>query len=136
MPAINDITPGQRISFTLFPNAQFGDNFSNVVFVGQNTHRAYTARGFDLQAFHIRAAPSVAGIPADFTQYNWFEVEMPNGTSQVLGVPWVDESTIVIVESGLLTLTFNSTSATTRAAIIAALAANGHTPDRVTHVTT
>jgi len=97
-PAVGDV-----VSFQYVQNGVIGDPQSGVkVVVDRMTLEA--ARGIDPQVVtkHTNLFPyfkdAVKGVD-DPNAYYYFAIQLPNGTLQVVGVPWVNEATFKIINA-------------------------------------
>jgi len=118
---------GNTVSFQVYPSVFLGTQFKDVVV--QSIINAETARllGFDFVSMHANVYPTLpAGqVPDNPTQYNYLLVKMPAGQMQIVGIPWIDESTITSRVSTSVYLEVPGAGTTNVQAIITALAANG-----------
>ena len=65
-------------------------------------------------------------MPNDPTQYNYLLVLTQSGTRTILGMPWIDESSISVVNAQTATAVIDGVTAQDLPLIRQALAANGY----------
>lgn len=126
---LQEIPIGTVISFEVYPSAQFGNNFQAVTL--QATFNSTLARmlGFDYIAANQQVYSTLpAGTPNDPTQYNYFQIKLASGETQILGIPWIREGTLSIHNGKRLTLVFDDLDETRKNRIIAAVKAQGENP--------
>ena len=126
---LQEIPIGTVISFEVYPSAQFGNNFQAVTL--QATFNSALARmlGFDFIAANQQVYSTLpAGTPNDPTQYNYFQIKLASGETQILGIPWIREGTLSIHNGKRLTLVFDDLDETRKNRIIAAVKAQGENP--------
>lgn len=129
MPSIYEVQIGQKLSFDVYPVSVLGNAFDNVLLEGIISARAAMQYGFDIVALHANIAPSLPDPkPADAFQYNYIRIQLVSGEFNVLGIPWINQSTIEIQGGGKFTLTFDDTSPQDRDRIVLALSSNGFKP--------
>lgn len=133
MATLQEIPIGTKISFELYPAAQYGNNYQNVTL--KTTMDADTARGlgFDIIAAHLAVYPSLpaGATPNDATQYNYFRIAFDNGDTQILGVPWIRAGSLSVHNGKDLTLTFLDIDETRKERILAAVKAQNENPNSV-----
>lgn len=132
--SINDVKNGQRVSFSVYPVAVLPNSFKDVVFEGTFSAAIAINLGRDIQAMHANAYSSLpAGtVPDDPTQYEWMSVLYASGAREIIGVPYVRASSVVVSGGGTLTLVFKDKTPADIELIQLQLAAVGHTPDKTT----
>lgn len=128
----SDLEVGQRVSFELYPSHIYGSTFNNVTITAFLDHGLANALGFDVIAAHQMVYPSLPeGSINDPTQYNYVRIQNTNGEYQIIGIPWIRESTINISNGKVLTLIFQDINETRKDRIIAAVKAINETPDGI-----
>lgn len=97
------LTTGSTVSFRLVETTVMAKNFNNVkVLTGDTVYSI--ARGSDpeLQTHHESLYPyfkdKVDNVNSP-TAYNYAIVELPNGTVVPVGLPWIDETTVQVVDT-------------------------------------
>lgn len=117
---------GGIYSFQVYPIAQLGTAFKNVEVLSLMSHRTAAASGMDIQAMHAQMYPSLPAItPNDPTKYNYVEIRMPNGRTQILGLAWIVANTLEVVNLGHFNIRTGSISSSEQAKILNMMAANG-----------
>lgn len=101
---------GKFVSFTVYPAGYLGSNFTNVKILGIISPA--TARIFaDIDAQHANIYPS---LPVGFNQpgkqntYNYVHVRLQDGQETVLGLPWINMSTYVVLQNLKYVVTLNN----------------------------
>ncbi len=54
------------------------------------------ARLADVKSLHLQVKPYIQGLPNSFNDYDYVVVTMPNGKEEVIGLPWIVQSSITI----------------------------------------
>ena len=113
-------------SFNVYPVAILGTAFKNVTVMGIIDQETANAAGFDTVAEHAAVYATLpTGTPNDPSAYNYLKVRLPSGTTKILGLPWIIESSIQVVNLGTFTVKIANESANDQQAVIDALTANG-----------
>ncbi len=128
---INDVTPGQRISFEVYPSATLGE-FVNVELETVMTATS-AANEIDIVALHANCYPSApqGTVPNNARAYNYIKVRHSSGGTSFIGVPFIRPDSIVINTAHKAVLTWNSISAEQLQIINEALSSNGVSPDSI-----
>lgn len=135
MATIQDIAIGTKISFELYPSAQYGNNFQNVTLTAIFNSDIARMLGVDIIAANQQVYSSLpSGTPNDPTQYDYFQVKFSNGDSTILGTPWVRQGTLEIHNGKKLTMIFEDIDERRKDRIVAACKAQGENPNSVTFV--
>lgn len=136
MANIQDISIGAKISFELYPAAQYGNNYQNVTLTAIFNSDIARMLGFDIIAANQQVYSSLpAGtVPNDPTQYDYFQVSFSSGETAILGAPWIRAGTLVVHDGKKLTLVFDDLDERRKDRIIAACKAQGETPSSVTFI--
>lgn len=126
---------GQTLSFDVYPAAVLGQSFENVTVLGLIDPG--TANGsIDIIGMHAAVYPYLlqAGlnVPNDPTQYNYIKIRTQSGKVTVLGMPWINESTIVATTNQVITAVVSGVTAQDVQGIQNALIANGYNQFKVT----
>ncbi|BEG72687.1 hypothetical protein [Pseudomonas phage PA1C] len=132
MPSIRDVAIGQKISFEVYPSAQYGNNFKNVTLAAFLDANLVRILGFDLIAAHQNVYPTLpAGTPNDPSQYSYVRVEFEGGQHQYIGIPWIREGSVVVNNGQKATLVFQNIDQRRLERIIEACKMNNEVPDSV-----
>lgn len=85
-------------SFSVYPVALLGNDFTDVTVLA--TLDEETARQtIDTYAVHRQYYPSLpADTPDDPTAYDYVKLRMKSGEIRIIGIPWIDPTTVVLVE--------------------------------------
>ena len=130
---ITDISIGQKVTFEVYPSAQFGYSFKDVTIAAFIDASIAMSLGTDLIALHQNVYPSLpAGTPDDPMQYSYVMVKNYNNESTILGIPWIRESTIVVNSGSTLTLVFQDIDERRKDRIIEGCLRNNERPTHVT----
>ena len=135
MTNIQDITIGSKISFELYPAAQYGNNFQNVTLTAIFNADIARMLGLDVIAANQVVYQSLpSGTPNDPYQFDYFQVSFGGGETMVLGAPWIREGTLIGHSGKKLTVVFEDISSRDKELVIAACKAQGVNPSSVTYV--
>lgn len=96
---------GQTISFEVYPSAIIGTKFQNAIVRGLVDHSGVTE--FNPAVMHANVYPSIptGKIVDDFRKYNYLRLELPNGSTVFVGLPWIIESTVQVISNQDLVIT-------------------------------
>ena len=99
---------GQTISFEVYPSAVIGTKYQNAIVRGIVDHSGVTE--FNPAVMHSNVFPTIpAGkIVDDFRKYNYLRLELPNGNTVFVGMPWIIENTVQILSNQDLVITINN----------------------------
>jgi len=126
MAILDKLTLGTTVTFDTYPAAIIGTTFEDVKILGffdKGTANAY----IDADSMHANVFPTLPnGTPNDPDDYTFVKVQHPNGNFSVIGIPWIIESSIVIINKGKLTLVLDNITIEDRERIVSAIAANGY----------
>lgn len=113
-------------SFNVYPVARLGTNFANVTVMGEFDQATANAQGFDTAAEHAAVYNTLpAGTPNDPSAYNYIKIKLPSGATQILGVAWIVENSIEIVNLGTITVKISNVNSSDTEKVRKALASNG-----------
>lgn len=115
------------VNFNTYAPDLLGNNFQRVQIKGFLDHKS-AFQYIDVPAKHANVFPYLPpGTPNDFTKYLYVKVQFPNGKEDVLGVPWINQSTLQVVEETTFLITIRGKQPSDEAAIRTMLLANQHT---------
>lgn len=135
MANIQDISIGARISFELYPAAQYGNNYQNVTLTALFNSNIARVLGLDVIAANQQVYQSLpSGTPNDPTQFDYFQVTFDGGETMILGAPWVRAGTLTVHNGKKLTLVFDDIDEVRKDRIIAACKAQNENPSSTTFV--
>lgn len=93
------------IAFSVYAPAILGTDFQRMRVLGILDYRSVFAY-IDPAALHANVYPSLPpGVVNDFSKYSYLKVEFPNGQTTCLGIPWINEDTIEIIEDVTFVIT-------------------------------
>lgn len=113
-------------SFDVHPSAILGTGFKNVTV--QATLDYQSALAFaDIDALHANVYRYLpAGTPNRPQDFDYLMVRMPDGQPTIIGIPWIVEETITLVESLKMTVTIEGVGAADIEPVRACLSQNGY----------
>jgi hypothetical protein len=113
-------------SFSLYPIAALGAGYTNATIMAI-MDTATANREIDTQALHALVYPTLpnGSAPNDPNGYDYVKIKTSAGRTTILGLPWIDPSSVVLVDSTTIVATISNVSAGDLATIKNALAANG-----------
>lgn len=128
-------SPRKVYSFTLYPTTVIPGDFSNVTVMGIIDYDT-ALQSADIPSIHVNVYPYIKqyGVPDDPSQYDYIKVKLANGTITVLGLPWINQSTIVLVQSLSATILLEGVDANAYDRIYQALVNNGFNNPKITIV--
>ncbi len=85
---------GNKVSFSVQSNI-IGSNFEGVEVLGVVSHEVARLQA-DVQALHYQFKSYIPALPNSYTDYSYLIAKLPNGAIQVLGLPWIVESSIAL----------------------------------------
>lgn len=123
---------GSVVSFDTYPASILGTIFSEVKVLGifdKDTANMW----IDANSMHSNVYPSLpVNSPTSPDDYQYVKLKHTNGNISVLGLPWIREDTIVVVNKGTLTLVLSDMTVEDKDNIVASIAAIGYKLDRIT----
>lgn len=123
---------GDTISFQVYPSVLLGNQFNDVVV--QSVVNADTARmlGFDFVSMHANVFPTLPeSSPDNPNQYNYLVVRLQSGGTQIVGLPWIREETIVSRVTTSVFVEIIGAGTVDVPAIVNALSSNGYRSNNV-----
>lgn len=79
----------------------------------------------DVRAKHVQVRNYIATLPQSAGSYNYVKLRYGNGDIEILGVPWIDASTIEVITDRKLVITIGNVSDSTEQLVRQALLQNG-----------
>lgn len=117
-------------SFNVYPSAILGTGFKNATLQAILDYDSALAFS-DLAALHIDVYPSLpAGTPNRPQDFDYLLLRMDNGASTVIGVPWIIEESIEVVQSLKINALIEDVSSADLERVRACLSQNGF--DKIT----
>lgn len=97
--AIEDkLKPKSTVSFDVYPVAILGVGYSNVKILGLVDASTARALNFDPDAMHVNVYPTLpAGVPNNASEYMYIRIQLENGATTIVGLPWIKEETIQLI---------------------------------------
>lgn len=126
---------GKTYSFNVYAPNVLGTDFQNVKLLAIMDADTATRSGLDIYSQHRKIYPYVpaeVGMPDDPTQYNYIQIITQAGNRTILGMPWIDESSIEVVTAQTIVATIGGVTASDMAIIRQALAQNGYNNVKLT----
>lgn len=116
---------GKLVSFNVYPAGIIPSQFQQVKVL--DIFSPTTALRFaDVASLHVNVYPTLpVGVPNTYTGYNYVQVELENGTPVILGLPWIDDSSIVVHDNVSIKVTISQVSAADVSRVREALISNG-----------
>lgn len=87
---------GSMASFSVYPTGIIENPYVNVKILDILSPR--TALVFaDIVSLHTNVFPTLPiGSPSNYDDYSYVQIEHSNGSTQIIGLPWIIDATIVI----------------------------------------
>lgn len=120
-----DLELKQTYSFQVHPAALLGNGFQNATVMAILDQESANQL-IDTQAMHVQVYPTLPeGTPNNPAEYNYVKLRLANGTTTVLGIPWIKENTLVKQTSSVIKATIAGVTAADLPRVRAALLQNG-----------
>lgn len=121
-----DLQIKQSYSFEVYPAALLGNGFQNVTVMAIMDFES-ASKEFDAQARHVQVYPSLpaGSTPNNPAEYLFVKLRLANGTTTILGLPWIKQATIAQISSSTITVKIAGASVTDLPLVRAALVQNG-----------
>lgn len=134
MEVFPGISIGDKITFRLFGQSIIGTEYTNVKVDGVLDWHTAGLLG-DVAAKHKLLYPTITtpNTPESFDQIQYLKVTLPNGTSDVVGITWIDSSSIVKVTKGTAKVTIENIDGAGLEAVRKALLSVGVTEFSIVH---
>lgn len=115
------------LSFSVYPTAVLNSTFKNVKVLGIIDSSMARDLGTGVDELHANVYNSLpAGTPNDPDAYLYVRIEFANGARQILGLPWIKESSIVISNYTVINAKISGVKPSDWDDILALLGANGY----------
>lgn len=112
-------------SFSVYAEAFLGSNFDNVT-VASILDQESANQLIDTQAMHVAVFPFLPpGTPNDPSAYNYVKFKTQTNGVLVLGIPWIRDSTIQLVDAQTIVVKIGNAKSSDIARIRNMLNANG-----------
>lgn len=118
--------PRKVYSFEVYPSAILGTGFKNVTV--QAILDYHSALAFaDLEALHVNVYPHLpAGTPNRPQDFDYLLVRTDSGDTTIIGIPWIVDETVVIVQSMKITAVIDGVGSADLERVRACLSQNGY----------
>lgn len=115
------------VSFSVYPTAVLNSKFQNVVILGILDSTTARDLGTAVDELHANVFNSLpAGTPNDPDAYMYVRIQFANGQRQILGIPWIKESSIVVSNYTVIQARIAGVTPADWEEILALLNANGY----------
>lgn len=132
MANISDFDIGGRYTFATHAPSILGTAFSNVKITSILLPEDAIRFGTDIAALHASVLPSLpTPKPDNYLSYSYIKGVTQNDTPFVLGLPWIDGSTIVSVGAVTKKFVVDNVTPAIEANIIEAISTIGYSVNRV-----
>lgn len=112
-------------SFDIHPRAYFDTDFNNVRVLG-TVGSEIASKYADIYALHAQVYTTLPyGTPNDPTAFNYLLIRTSTGSTTIVGIPWIKENTITLIESRTMLVTIDNISASDINKVRNALVQNG-----------
>lgn len=117
---------GLTYSFEVYPSAILGTDFKNVKVLAI-LDKDSANQIISTQSMHVNVYPYLpAGTPNSPAGYNYIKILTQSGATTCIGIPWIKESTISVVEFKRATAVIDGVTLEDGPKIAAALLKNGY----------
>ena len=115
---------GRTVSFSMYAPSVLGEARHNVTVVAVldlDTAKLLS----DVVATHMRVASYMPSLPTSAGSYHYVKVRYSNGDTEILGVPWIDATSIEVIQDLKLNVTIRNITGSTETVVRQALLQNG-----------
>lgn len=121
----NNFETGLVYSFDIYPRAYFDTDFNNVTVLGTVGYEI-ASKYADIYALHAQVYPTLpGGTPNDPKAFNYLLIKTATGSTTIVGIPWIKQDTIELIESRTMIVTIDGVSASDITRVKNALVQNG-----------
>lgn len=115
------------VSFELYPASILGASIKEAEVLAILDKQTANQFG-DMDTLHRNVYPTLPSTTVDDPDlYQYVKLRLSNGTTKVIGLPWIIEDSIVVSAVGRLELVFDNVTPEDRDIILRGIAANGYT---------
>lgn len=113
-------------NFDVYPTPVLGNSFEKVTVMSIMDYTS-AIREADIPAIHANVYPYIQsqGIADDPSSYDYLKILTADGQTTILGIPWINLSTVVEVESKTITVVIENATGADVTRIRDALTQNG-----------
>lgn len=117
---------GSTVSFQIYPSPIIDTIFTScrlsAIYDYETANRYIDANGY-----HLNVYPFLPdNVPNDPTQYNYVKIDLISDQTEIIGIPWIIESSIVVHDKGKINFTIEEVSYEDTDKINKLLTANGY----------
>lgn len=113
-------------TFSVYPSFVFDTDFKYITVLGVVDYETAT-KYTDVYPLHAKVYPYLpAGTPNDPKAYDYLLIKTTAGNTMVIGIPWIKENTIELIESRTIRVLVGGTSASDINRIRNCLVQNGY----------
>lgn len=101
--------------FEVYAPSVLGTTFKRIEILGYFAYETAILLAGELEPMHAEVYSTgnlPTGTPNDPRQYNYYRIKKPDGSITTLGEPWIDQSSIVEVQSKTAVVTLPNMSTT------------------------
>lgn len=121
------LIPKNTVSFSVYPTAVLPSAYKNVLVLGIIDDTTARALGLSVEEKHVNVYNSLpVGTPDDPTAYMYVRIQHPSGVTEILGLPWIRESTIISLNFNTIHATISDVGPDDYEHILAVLASAGY----------
>lgn len=127
------VTPQQlpfnaSVSFSVYATPVLGDGYNNVKVLAIMDAETAKLCNIDPISLHAQIYPSLpSGTVNRYDGYLYVKLGLNNGQTTAIGLPWIREDTLVILNTRKLQFTLDGITAEDEPKVLRALSANGYT---------
>lgn len=115
----------QTYSFEVYPAALLGNGFKNVTVLAVMDQETANQQ-IDTQALHVQVFPTLpGGTPNRPSDYTYVKLRLANGSTTIIGRPWIKENTIAQITSSVIRAVISGVTAADMTKVRNALVQNG-----------
>lgn len=96
---------GQTISFEVYPSAVIGTRFKNAIVRGIVDHSGVSEFNPAVMHANVYSTIPTGNVVDDFRKYNYLRLELENGNTTFVGIPWIIANSVKIVSNQDLVIT-------------------------------
>lgn len=132
MATTDNFNIGDIVNFDVYPTAILGSGYKNVTVESIINYNTAKRLGFDADAVHANVYPTLpAGTPNKASDYLYLVIKHVSGNTEILGLPWINEATLVQVQYTTVRVLVPNAGAADIEKISKALLSNGFTPSSI-----